>query len=172
MPWGPFINNVKQVGGRFVWFCDSEYEDASKIPNLVWQQGDGGGQFRVKLHDIIYECYLSHNFISKLTWLVLGILVFTIHVALKTMLGFELYVTHLTRKNVFGMSWIFMSIKLSSRGETLVTFFTLKDLSFLVNSIDVVIKTKLASKSLGAMVTLVFDIPVFVFIMFGHSIFF
>ena len=65
-----------------------------------------------------------------------------------------------------------MSIKLSSRGETLVTFFTLKDLSFLVNSIDVVIKTKLASKSLGAMVTLVFDIPVFVFIMFGHSIFF
>ena len=65
-----------------------------------------------------------------------------------------------------------MSIKLSSRAETLVTFFTLKDLNFLVNSIDVVIKTKLASKSLGAMVTLVLDIPVFVFIMFGHSIFF
>ena len=37
-----FMNDVTQVGGEGMWFCDIRYEDASKALILAWQRGKGG----------------------------------------------------------------------------------------------------------------------------------
>ena len=57
---GPFINDVTQVGGGGVIFCDGIYEDESETP-IKHDRGGRGINFGSKLCDVIYECSLASS---------------------------------------------------------------------------------------------------------------
>ena len=54
---GPFINDVTQVEGGGMIFCDGMYEDESETP-IKHDRGGRGVNFGSKLCDVIYECSL------------------------------------------------------------------------------------------------------------------
>ena len=61
-----FMNDVTQVGGEGMWFCDIEYEDASKTLILAWQRGKGG-RFWVQI--VWRHLWLTPKKLFSHTWI-------------------------------------------------------------------------------------------------------